>query len=164
MYYDDLKTKATHMNPDWRCEMFGTWAYDPQETQGIPFDIPMHGLGLFSCKKDRWLGFHPLFKGFGGEEGYIHEKYRQQGRRCLNLPWMGWAHRFGRPKGVSYRLALEDKIKNYIFGHIELGKDLQEIYDHFTEFAPHGINTIKSLEFECRTELELLESTNYVHS
>ena len=50
-----------------------------------PFDIPMQGLGLFSCRKTAWPGFHPGFRGFGGEEGYIHEKFRQL-RRTLPVP------------------------------------------------------------------------------
>jgi glycosyltransferase involved in cell wall biosynthesis len=157
MYYDDLTTNSTQMNPVWRSEMLGVWAYDPKVKEGVPFDIPMHGLGVFSCKKDQWLGFNPLFRGFGGEEGYIHEKYRQHGRRCLCLPWLGWVHRFGRPKGVTYRLVLEDKIKNYIFGHLELGKDLKEIYHHFKKYAPNGVDTIRELESECREEIKLLE-------
>jgi hypothetical protein len=69
-----------------------------------PFEIPAQGLGLFTCRKDAWLGFNPAFRGFGGEEGYIHTKYRQAGHRCLNLPFLGWMHRFGRVGGPTYPL------------------------------------------------------------
>ena len=43
-----------------------------RDSNGEPFEIPMQGLGMFSCRKEAWLGFNPLFNGFGGEEGYIH--------------------------------------------------------------------------------------------
>jgi hypothetical protein len=84
----------------------------------------MQGLGAFSCRTDAWPGFHPGFRGFGGEEGYLHEKFRRAGGRCLCLPWLRWMHRFGRPRGVPYPLTIEDKLRNYVLGHTELGLDL----------------------------------------
>jgi hypothetical protein len=96
----------------------------------------MQGLGVFSCRKSAWLGFHPQFRGFGGEEGYIHEKFRQAGRRCLCLPWLRWIHRFGRPGGVQYPLIVEDKLRNYVLGHAELGLDLAPVVEHFATFLP----------------------------
>jgi hypothetical protein len=96
-----------------------------------PFEIPAQGLGLFTCRKDAWLGFNPAFRGFGGEEGYIHTKYRQAGHRCLNLPFLGWMHRFGRVGGPTYPLQRYDKVRNYVIGHQELGMSLDPIYEHF---------------------------------
>ena len=84
-------------------------------------------------RKAVWPGFNRLFRGFGGEEGYIHEKVRQQGGRTICLPWFKWVHRFGRPKGVPYRLVLEDRIFNYIIGHQELGLSLRPLIEHFKE-------------------------------
>ena len=57
------------------------WGDDPRgaDPTAPGFDIPMHGLGLFACRRAAWPGFHPKFRGFGGEEGYIHEKFRQCG-------------------------------------------------------------------------------------
>jgi len=82
------------------------------------------------------LGFHPGFRGFGGEEGYIHEKFRRAGRRCLCLPWLRWTHRFGRPRGVPYPLTVEDKLRNYVLGHTELGFDLTPVLAHFSKYLP----------------------------
>jgi hypothetical protein len=96
-----------------------------------PFEIPAQGLGLFTCRKDAWLGFNPSFRGFGGEEGYIHIKHRQAGRKCLNLPFLGWMHRFGRVGGPTYPLQRYDKVRNYVIGHQELGLPLDPIYEHF---------------------------------
>jgi hypothetical protein len=135
LIYDDLHNVATHFDPEWREQMWGTWASDPrgEDPEEVPFDIPMQGLGVFSCRKSAWLGFNPRFRGFGGEEGYIHEKFRQAGRRCLCLPWMRWMHRFGRPAGIPYPNTTEDRLRNYIIGYSELGLDIQPILTHFSE-------------------------------
>src|ERR671910_59687 len=65
--YDDLKTISTHFEPVWRGEMWGIWQTDPrgQDPEGEPFEIPMQGMGVFSCRKDVWPGFNPSFRGFG---------------------------------------------------------------------------------------------------
>jgi hypothetical protein len=138
MLGNDGRALLTHFEPQWRAQMWGVWATDPRglDPSGDPFEIPMHGLGVFSCRKAAWLGFHPQFRGFGGEEGYIHEKFRQAGRRCLCLPWLRWLHRFSRPSGIPYPLTVEDKLRNYVLGHAELGLDLMPALLHFSEFLP----------------------------
>lgn len=98
---------------------------------GDVFEIPGQGLGLFTCRKDAWLGFNQHFRGFGGEELYIHEKFRQAGRKCLCLGFLKWLHRFHRARGVAYRLSRWDKIRNYVLGHQEIGRPLDAVYDHF---------------------------------
>jgi Glycosyl transferase family 2 len=138
LVYDDFATVCTHFEPIWRGQMWGIWASDPrgQDPTGEPFEIPMQGMGVFSCRRSIWPEFNPLFRGFGGEEGYIHEKVRQAGGRCLCLPWLRWLHRFGRPAGVSYPLSVEDKLRNYLIGHAELGLDLRPVFEHFSEHLP----------------------------
>jgi glycosyltransferase involved in cell wall biosynthesis len=135
---DDLETLSTHCEPVWRDQMWGTWAYDARARageSGEPFEIPMQGLGLFSCRKSAWPGFNSSFRGFGGEEGYIHEKFRKLGRRCLCLPWLRWVHRFGRPAGPPYPLRLRDRIANYLIGHREVGLDETAVLEHFRTVA-----------------------------
>lgn len=138
MLYEDGRPMATHMDPVWRYYMWGKWASDPrgQDEDGEPFEIPMHGLGVFSCRKEAWLGFHPLFRGYGGEEGYLHEKFRQAGRRCLCLPWLRWMHRFNKPGRVMSLPLVEDKLRNYLLGHAELGLALPPLLRHFAEHLP----------------------------
>jgi len=135
LVYDDLTSMSTHFDPVWREQMWGTWATDPRglDPEGEPFEIPMQGLGVFSCRKEAWPGFNPAFRGFGGEEGYLHEKVRQRGGRTLCLPWLRWVHRFGRPNGVPYPLSVEDKFRNYLIGHAELGLDLEPVRGHFAK-------------------------------
>ena len=138
LVYDDGTQLSSHFEPVWREQMWGIWATDPRalDPDGEPFEIPMQGLGAFSCRTDAWPGFHPGFRGFGGEEGYLHEKFRQAGRRCVCLPWLRWMHRFGRPRGVPYPLTVEDKLRNYVLGHTELGLDLTPVLTHFAGFLP----------------------------
>jgi len=148
LLYDDAQAISTHLDPVWREEFFGTWATDPRglDPDGEPFEIPMQGLGAFACRRNAWLGFNPRFRGFGGEEGYIHEKFRQAGRRTLCAPWLRWMHRFSRPGGVPYRLTLDDKFRNYMIGHAELGLDLAPIITHFAERLPQEVLAALAVE------------------
>jgi hypothetical protein len=98
---------------------------------GEPFEIPAHGLGLFACRKDSWVGFSPRFVSFGGEEGYLHRKFKQAGRKTLCVPSLGWLHRFMRPSGVPYPMPLEDRAWNYLVGHRELGLPIEPVVEHF---------------------------------
>lgn len=104
-----------------------------------PFEIPGMGLGLFSCRKDAWLGFHPAAQFFGGEELYIHGKYRAAGHRAICHPWLRWWHRFGRPCGDGarppYPLTVWGKVRNYVLEFAELGWDPEPIRKHFVEDA-----------------------------
>jgi len=116
--------------------MLGVWGVDPrgESADAPPFEVPMHGCGLMSCRKDAWLGFHPQFRGFGGEEGYIHEKFRRAGRRVLCLPFLRWLHRFGRPQGTRYPLVRENRVRNYLLGRVELGMPYEDVIDHFAAY------------------------------
>ncbi len=135
MFYDGLQDVADHFRPVWSEGMYGQWGVDERsaDPEHAPFEIEMQGLGLFACRKDAWLGFNPRFLGFGGEEGYIHEKFRQAGHRALCLPFLRWLHRFARPKGVPYRNTWEDRLRNYLIGHHELGLDPAPVEAHFKE-------------------------------
>lgn len=141
LLYDQLQSVSTHFEPIWNEHMWGVWSTANQtlSPDALPFEIPMQGLGLFSCRKEAWPGFSPKFRGFGGEEGYIHEKFRLRGGKCLCLPWLRWVHRFGRPNGVFYPLKLEDRVFNYLVGHAELGLPLEPIFGHFRRWLPDAI-------------------------
>ena len=141
LLYDDLKSLATHFTPAWRGGMYGFWGCDDRgiDPDAPPFDIPMQGAGLFACRRAAWPGFNPLFRGFGGEEGYIHEKFRQNGGRTLCLPFLRWVHRFQRPLGVPYHNSWEDRMRNYLIGFKELGIPTTEMETHFRELLGEGV-------------------------
>jgi hypothetical protein len=139
MLYDNLSGCLTHFTDTWRDGMWGTWGADPRgrDINGEPFEIPAQGLGLFSCRRDAWLGFNPEFRQFGGEEWYIHTKFRQAGRKCLCLPFLRWQHRFGDPVGGRKSpLSLHGKVRNYVLGHQELRLPIDRLRRHYVE----GIN------------------------
>jgi hypothetical protein len=147
LIYDDMKNVSTHFNLDkWGSDMWGVWDTDKRgkDPNSKPFEIPAQGLGLFTCRKDSWLGFNKKFRGFGGEEGYIHEKYRLAGRKAVCLPFLRWLHRFGRPTGVPYRPTKEDRFRNYMIGFQEIGKDTSEIIERFKDkVSAEYIQTVK---------------------
>lgn len=130
---DDIYSLHACFDTTWRDGMFGTWQTDPRaaDKYGEAFDIPSQGLGLFSCRKAAWPGFNRSFRGFGGEEFYIHEKFRKLGRRTLCLPALRWIHRFQRPNGTIYKVSWEDRIRNYMIGWQELGRPIDDIVEHF---------------------------------
>ncbi|WP_158171372.1 glycosyl transferase family 2, partial [Rhodococcus sp. JT-3] len=70
----------------------------------------------------------------GGEEGYIHEKFRINGGKVVCLPAFGWHHRFERPAGVPYRINWEDRVHNYLLGWSEVGWDLDSLHRQFSRY------------------------------
>lgn len=113
--------------------MLGKWDTDERihSIDKSPFEIDGHGMGLFACRKLAWRGFNPAFQGFGGEEIQYHDKVRAAGGKCLCLPELQWLHKFSRVDGVPYRLNLEDRFRNYLIGHAELGKDITPVIAQF---------------------------------
>ena len=152
---DDMKHHYSRFQAKWFEGMLGNWGVDQQaaDAAAAPFEIPMQGLGLFACRKKAWPGFNPRFRGFGGEEGYIHEKFRQQGRKTYCLPFLRWLHRFGRPYGTKYPNLWHNRIRNYYIGFEELGMDPSPVESHFRAL-------LGSAEFETIQKEILLEQQN----
>lgn len=132
---NNQKNVASHMDPVWNVGMYGVWGYDARadDLSGEAFEIPQQGLAAFACRRDAWPGLSTKFVGFGGEEGYVHEKIRLAGGRVLCLPAFQWQHRFPRPRGISYRLIWEDRVRNYAIGWSEVGLDVDAMAEHFVE-------------------------------
>lgn len=149
---EDGSVFATHFEAEWGEGMYGRWTVDDRglDPAGPAFEIPMSGLGLFACRRDRWPGFNPRFRGFGGEEGYLHEKVRLGGGRTVCLPAAGYVHRFARPDGLPYLNLWDDRIRNYVIGWSEVGLDPTTIDAHFRELL--GADA-KGLLEAARTEL-----------
>ena len=135
LYNDDLRHIGTHLEPKWSGGSFGTWGWDPRGTDpdAPPFEITAMGLGLFACRREFWPGYNPMWRGYGGEEGYIQDKIRQRGGRALCYPFLRWAHRAMRPHGVPYPNRWEDHFRNAYIGYVELGEDTAELENHFSE-------------------------------
>jgi hypothetical protein len=155
LLHDDLKAGPTHLEPTWGAGMYGQWGRDPRmdDPDAEPFEIPMQGLGLFACRKEAWPGLNPRLRGFGGEEGYLHEKFRQRGGRVLCHPKLGWLHRFPRPAGLSYPNIWEDRVRNYYLAWSEVGWDLGPVRSHFRELLGADVDVDALLE-RARREAE----------
>lgn len=97
-----------------------------------PFEIPAMGLGLFTCRKEAWVGFPKNLSSFGGEEWCVHEKFRQAGAKCLCLPFLKWWHFFAYelPPYVQH-LTMYGKVRNYYIWHHELGLPLDRVKKEF---------------------------------
>ena len=91
LLYDALDQVSTHFDPVWRNSMYGIWGCNKEAYKlGNPFEIQMQGMGLLAFKKSSWPKICEDFIGFGGEEGYISEKFRQNGGKNLCLPCLQW--------------------------------------------------------------------------
>lgn len=157
LVHDDMTTRVTHMNPEWRAKMFGTWGLDPRVNGDEPFEIPGQGLGLFCCRTAAWPGFNPLFRGFGGEEGYIHRKFHKAGGKCWCLPWLEWMHKFRDGVPTPYPNKLADRIFNYYVGWYELGEDDADITQHFSPgWSPTALQKVRT---EARAAWDAYQAT-----
>jgi len=135
LLYEDFNTVSTSFKKGWSSEMYGTWNRDDEYDKGEPFEILFSGMGLFSYRKEAFPKLNQDFRGFGCEEWYVHEKFRQNKGKIICIPKLLWMHRFGRVK-IPYDLSIEDKLWNYFIGWIELYKDpehymVKSIEEHF---------------------------------
>lgn len=149
LIYDDLKNISTHFEPGWSGGMYGKWQTDKDAFDlGVPFEILMNGMGMFSCEVKNWPKINENFKGFGGEEWYIHEKIRANGGKVICIPQAQWMHRFARPNGIPFINTWEDRVRNYYIGWLELYHHpshpmVASIKDHFISFiSEEKINNI----------------------
>ena len=127
---------------------FSKLGFDSNESE---FEIFSQGLGLFFTSKHAWLGFNEHCRGFGGEECYIHEKYRKANRKALCLPFLKWLHRFARPDGVKYELTIDNKVRNYILEFTELDLDLSPVYKEFVEESKFDENKYNEMLEEAKS-------------
>jgi len=120
LLYNDMNATSVKMEPAWRGHDYGFWADDKEAmAAGVPFSIPMQGMGCFSFLKSHFPKINTAFSGFGAEEWYVAEKVRQNGGRVICHPKLGWNHRFEWPPR-TFPLRMTDRIRNYYLGWLEL--------------------------------------------
>jgi glycosyltransferase involved in cell wall biosynthesis len=108
-----------------------SWGWKLAIESDEPFEIPAQGMGLFTCRKQAWLGFNENFREFGGEEYYLQDKYRANGRKTYCLPWLKWHHRFYKESPTKYPNNSKTKFRNFVIGYNELEKDKTDLVAHF---------------------------------
>jgi glycosyltransferase involved in cell wall biosynthesis len=136
LLYSSCSKYSLNWEPVWRKQMWGIWSGAVTELPDKPIEVWGMGAGFFACRRSSWLGFNPEFRGFGGESGYIQEKYRKAGRKVYCHPKMVWMHLFHvEGTKIPYPLKLQDRIRNYLLGFRELGLDTAPIYKEFGDAA-----------------------------
>jgi hypothetical protein len=140
--------------------MHGQWSTDERgiHLDASPFEIQSQGMGLFAHDRNSWPGFNPLFRGFGGEEGYLQEKVRQHGGHVRCLPFLRWVHRFPRPHGTPYKVRTWDKCRNALIGHVELGLDPRPVMEHFLTLLPYDV--VEQVVISIHQEMRVDEGTD----
>ncbi len=132
MRYDFMSMYVDTLLPKWSTKMFGLWGPNFSELKKEPYEITMMGTGLLGSFKDKWLGFHKDFRGFGGEEGYIHWKYQKHQRKVLCLPFLTWLHLFHiMGTDFNYPISVIDRVRNYLIGYKELGISDESLRQEF---------------------------------
>ena len=130
--FDNFGIMATHMSPAFG-NNFGSWGrmlgHDKRTLDPTDYYmLPAHGMGCFFVRRDSWLGFNPAFMGFGSEEGYIHEKYRLNGRNVWSMPFLKWWHNFTDKMGTSEcDTTWECKYRNGLIAWLEVGLPIEQI-------------------------------------
>ena len=151
LIYDDLRNIATHFEPRWRAGMYGTWASDPRGADPSGAVLRYSDARAWPvCLRARGVaGFNPKFRGFGGEEGYIHEKIRQRGGRTLCLRSCdGPIGSTVRSAPVREPVGRPDAQLSHRF--TELGLDTADMEAHFAELL--GAETAQRIYAEIRQE------------
>lgn len=130
--FNDWSGYSCEWVPKWINYMWGTWTNKIDHLPEKPFEIWAIGAGFFCCRRDSWLGFNRNFRGFGGETGYIQEKYRRAGRKVWCDPTKIWVHYFCNVgKKTRFFISLSERARNYIIGFEELGMNTSEMEKHF---------------------------------
>lgn len=162
--HDNLVSETRFWRRIWAGGLFGRWNEgQPLSEKGSgAYEFGFSGLGAFAARRSEWPGFHPLFRGFGGEEGYIHDKYRRAGGRVLGLPEFKWAHRYGRPDGPPYSARYSDRIYNYFVGAFELGQRPDRIIEYFSSVVSEP--QVRALFDEAWRDYTAFESVYREHS
>ena len=129
---------ATELSPELRGDFFGTWLVDSRYPVSETREVHAHGSALSFMRKADWPKFSQHFRGFAGEEVYIHDKVRLHGGKVLYQPWLGWCHRFPRFGAVPYSLTLNDKLRNYLIGAYEMGWNISQFREYFGRKLPQA--------------------------
>jgi len=130
---------ATDLLPEWRGAFFGVWNNNKEIHNKPIIEIEGHGSAYTLMKKEHYPFFHKDFLGFAGEELFLHQKVRNNGGKCYVHKALGWVHRFHRSKAITYRLLIEDKLRNYLIASYEMGWSIKQCCDYFRPRVPENL-------------------------
>jgi hypothetical protein len=145
LIHDGLEAFSTHMDPLWRGVDYGTWATNtPALKKGVPFEVPMQGMGLFSFWRESFKPLTETFLAFGGEESFIAERVRQAGGKTICHPEVAWWHRFDWPIQRPFSVAMKERVRNYYVGWLSLYGSLD--HPKVREMTEHWRKTVTEEE------------------
>ena len=126
---------ATELLPELRGHFFGVWHVN---TSPDPVrEIIAHGSAYSFMKRSEYPGFSKHFRGFAGEEVYLHDKVRRNGGKVLFHRALGWCHRFDRfGRQITYALTLNDKMRNYLIAGYECDWNVPQLREYFGKGLP----------------------------
>ena len=147
MYDESFEWRSSHQKEVWENQFYGIFDISKEQLEKEkPFEIPMMGLGMFSFRKDSFPEVNEDFKEFGGEEWYLHEKFRRNGGKTICHPKLSWIHRFYRVDGVPYKHTFEARLWNYVIGWGELYEwdhpMIKAMYEYFIKIEPEETERI----------------------
>jgi hypothetical protein len=145
MVNEQFEIIATHMNPMFG-NNFGRWGQirDAEKRTVDPsdyYEIPMHGMACFFCRRDAWVGFNPAMHHFGSEEGYVHEKYRLLGRKVWSMPFLKWWHNFSNARDLSFSICWEHKYRNACIAWTEIGQPLDILDEAYAKALTNEVRS-----------------------
>lgn len=131
---NDHRLYFSCMADKWFNGFYGEWCIEDasESRQSEDREIKMQGMGAFACRKDAWPNFNTRFRGYGGEEGIIHEKFERLGRKTISLSGFVWLHRFSPPSLISYENLWKDRIRNLSIGFDETQMKGRGLIPHYT--------------------------------
>jgi len=141
-------TIATELLPEWRGDFFGIWFTDPELPKIKIKEIEGHGSAYTLMKREHYPYFSKNFRGFSGEELYLHQKVRNNGGKCYSHQELGWTHRFLRSRPITYTLTLNDKLRNYLVASYEMSWSIKQVCDYFKRklLADHYKNVLDDVK------------------
>jgi hypothetical protein len=107
------------------------------------FEIPMQGLGVFGCRRAAWPGYNPRLCGSAWKKGTSTR--RSDGRAGGHSVCRSSAGRtvLNRPFGPRYPVSVEDRVRNFLLTHNELGLDPGAAIAHFEkEFGAERVRPV----------------------
>lgn len=120
---------ATHSDPFWRRNSWGSRANKPSPRlgEGLPFVIPMQESGVFSCRRSAWPGMPSGWRGYGGEDGFLQERFRREGAQVVCLPGLQWERIAQVRPARPYSQQAVQVLRNHLAGAADLDLDTRYI-------------------------------------
>lgn len=128
----------SHVDSVWRGDSHGRWATDHRAARADAplFEVDNAAGWFLFCNRAAWLHaypYHPLMRGFGGEEGVMVKAFQARGAKCFVAPFARGTHRFGRAEPPQFPNDLKQRIFNYALAYhtLKLPDEMERMKTYF---------------------------------